>query len=305
MKNQPNKLLVFILGPTAVGKTALTLSLAQKFNSEILSADSRQFYRELEIGTAKPSSQELNTVKHHFINSLSITDDYNVSKFEKDALKCIGDQFDNGDITFVVGGSGLYLHSIWHGFDDNLPGRDEDLRKELNELYNNQGIQPLIERLEKLDPEATKSIDLNNSVRIVRAIEINMLSKKTLAEIKVNSMKKRPFDQLKIGLNLDREILYDRINQRVDKMIDKGLLKEVQNLLEYKDKNALKTVGYQELFRYFEDEISLDEAIEKIKVNSRRFAKRQMTWFRRYSDIEWFEPGQENEIEKRIKEKLA
>lgn len=304
MKSQPDKLLVYILGPTAVGKTDLAISLAKRFKSEILSADSRQFYKEMEIGTAKPKSSELSAVKHHFINSLSVSEDYNVSDFEKDALKKISDLLKKRKIVFMVGGSGLYLHSIWHGFDENLPGRDPILRAELNKSYENHGIEVLVEKLNHLDSEAIKSIDLKNPVRLVRAIEISTLSNKPLAEIKVNTLKERPFDQLKIGLNMDREKLYNRINLRVDQMLENGLIDEAQRLLKYKDKNALKTVGYQELFRYFDKEITLDEAIEKIKVNSRRYAKRQMSWFRRYNDIEWFEPEHGDAIENRIKEKL-
>ena len=200
----------------------------------------------------------------------------------------------------MTGGSGLYLHSIWHGFDSELPGADKEIREELNLLFANKGLEALKEKLNDLDPEALKSVDENNAVRIMRAIEIVTLAKKPMAQIQLNHSKKRPFNLIKIGLNEEREKLYAKINERVDQMIVDGLVNEAQNLLPFRDKNALKTVGYQELFRYFDGELTKEEAIEKIKVNSRRYAKRQLTWFNRYDDIKWFKNNQLEDVIKNL-----
>ncbi len=295
-----DKLLVYVVGPTAIGKTGLTIKLAEYYKSEILSADSRQFYREMNIGTAKPSEEELSRVIHHFINSHSIKEEYNVSEYENDALHIIDELFQKKDVVFVTGGSGLYLHSLWHGFSGDLPGQDEELRNRLNKLFEEHGIEALQDELNQIDPDALNSIDENNPVRIMRAIEIVHQSQKPLSEFKNAEAKERPFEQLIIGLEMDREMLYQRINDRVDQMINNGLEDEAKSLYKYKDKNALKTVGYQELFRYFAGEITVDEAIEKIKVNSRRYAKRQITWFKRYPEIEWFSYEDYKLIIKRI-----
>lgn len=291
-----NKLLVFVIGPTAVGKTSLSIKLAQHFGCEIISADSRQFYREMEIGTAKPSEKELKTVPHHFINSRSIDEDYNVYDFEKDVLDKTDELFRNHNIAIVVGGSGLYLHAIWFGIDKDIPASDPALRKELNELFEKDGIEILRKKLYELDPETYGIIDLQNHIRIIRAIEICLLSNQPYSSLKANKKFKRPFNMLKIGLNTDRSKLHNRINTRVDKMMSTGLIDEVKSLQDFRGNNALRTVGYQELFRYFDGELSLDEAVEKIKVNTRRYAKRQLTWYRRYDDIHWFESTDEEKI---------
>lgn len=290
------KLLVYITGPTAVGKTALSVELAQHFNSVILSADSRQFYRELNIGTAKPTIKERGKIDHLLIDFLSITDDFNVADFESLALSHIKRLFNQYDILFMVGGSGLYLHSIWHGLDNSLPGPDEELRKELDTGYKKNGLEYLINRLGEVDKEALKIVDLKNPVRLIRAIEISTKSDVPYSSAARGAIAERPFDQLILCLTMDREVLYNRINERVDVMMTEGLEQEARNLIAFKNKNALQTVGYQELFRYFEGEYSLEEAVEKIKINTRRFAKRQMTWFRRYNNIEYVESGDKKKI---------
>ena len=291
-----NKWALYILGPTAVGKTSFSIKLAKRLNTEIISADSRQFYRQMQIGTAKVTPKEQDGVTHHFINSLDVTDDYNVSTFENQALSTIQSIHSSNESAIIAGGSGLYLHSLWLGMDSELPGQNKDLRSELQRGLNQHGLDWLRQELVKLDEEAGNSVDLNNAVRMIRAIEILKTGYQPLSYYHQNKTKERPFKQLKIGLRLDRDELYERINERVDQMIKSGLIDEARGLLKYKDKNALKTVGYQELFRYFAGELSEDEAIEKIKVNSRRFAKRQLTWFRRYDDIHWFETGKDEEI---------
>lgn len=304
MNIQTAKLLVSIVGPTAVGKTAVAIKLAQTYNAEIISVDSRQFYREMNIGTAKPNVEELNAVPHHFINCLSVKDEFNVFDFERQALNTIEGLIGNNEVVIMAGGSGLYLHGIWNGFDENLPGADDSYRYELNEILNKRGIKPLQNKLLQHDPDTYNTIDLNNPVRLIRALEIIKLSDQLPSEIKTQKGANRSFQTLKIGLEMDRQDLYDRINRRVDNMVKNGLVEEAKTLLPFKDKNALKTVGYQELFRYFRGEISLEDAIDKIKVNSRRYAKRQMSWFRRYTDIEWFKPDEFEEIVRLINQRL-
>ena len=296
MNATKNKLLVFIIGPTAVGKTSLSISLAKHYDCEIISADSRQFYREMNIGTAKPNQEQLEAVPHHFINSKSIEEEYNVYDFEKDVLAKVDDLFKTHEITIVVGGSGLYQHAIWYGIDKDIPASNPELRKELNGIFEKEGIEVLRKKLYDLDPETYNNIDLQNPIRIIRAIEVCIVSNKSYSSLKVAKKADRPFKILKIGLNSDRSELHHRINSRVDEMMSTGLLEEAENLLLSRSKNALRTVGYRELFRYFDGELSLQEAVDKIKVNTRRYAKRQLTWYRRYEDICWFEAGDEEKI---------
>jgi tRNA dimethylallyltransferase len=290
------KLLVSIIGPTAVGKTACSIELAKHYKAEIVSADSRQIYKEMSIGTAKPSVSELSAVTHHFINRLSVEEDFNAFDFEKQAIDLILKLQKKHRVVFLTGGSGLYLHGIWFGFDE-LPGADKGYRSELKEILENQGIEALQTRLLNLDPTLHATIDLQNPARLIRALELNKLTNQLPSDIRTKTQVNRPFKILKIGLDLNRDDLYDRINKRVDKMIENGLIEEAEKLLPFKDKNALKTVGYQELFSYFRGDLTRAEAIEKIKVNSRRYAKRQMSWFRRYDDIHWYDP---DETEKMI-----
>ena len=283
--------LVVITGPTAVGKTALCVQVAKHFNTEIISCDSRQFYKELAIGTAKPSVEEMDGVKHHFIHSHSITEDFNVNDFEKEALTILDELFKTHPFVILTGGSGLYIDILCDGFDEEVPGSDKNIRLAIEQLYNKYGIEILQEKLKQLDPEFYKEIDLSNYKRLERAIEVCLLTDKKYSEIRKGNKQERPFNILKIGLERERTELFDRINQRVDIMMQQGLLEEAKAVVEYKNKNALKTVGYAELFDYFDGNCTLEEATEKIKVNSRKYAKRQMTWFNKNEAYTQFHPS--------------
>ena len=285
------KKLVVIAGPTASGKTSLSIKLALHYQSEILSADSRQFYRKMDIGTAKPSKEELEKVPHHFINSLGIDEKYNVGRFEEEALKKTSLLFNNYDILFLTGGSGLYIDALCKGIDD-LPETEISVREELNRLHKKEGIEALQKKLLETDPEYYSQTDLNNPHRLIRALEVSIMTGCKYSSLRKNSSKERDFITKKIGLLIDRAELYNRINVRVDAMIKNGLVKEVQALLPYRNENALQTVGYKEIIEFLDHKISLNEAIETIKQNTRNYAKRQMTWFRRDKEIHWFEPGE-------------
>ncbi len=286
MMDYKNKELIVIAGPTAVGKTSYAIELAKKYNTDILSADSRQFYRELQIGTAAPTKEELNAAPHHFIGNLSIHDYYNVSMYEQEALVLIDKLFQKHDKIIVVGGSGLYIDALCYGIDD-LPDADETLRNKIKQRFAKEGIEYLQKEVERLDPEFFKIVDQNNHKRLQRALEVCLATGKTYSSQRSNQRKSRPFKIRKLVLNMERELLYDRINKRVDIMMENGLLEEVKSLLPYRNLNALKTVGYTELFRYLDNEISLEQAVTDIKTNSRRYSKRQVTWFKRYDDFEW------------------
>lgn len=296
--------LLVVTGPTAVGKTKLCVELAEHFNCDIISADSRQFFKELSIGTAKPTPKETKSIIHHFINSHSIQDDYNVNDFEKDALALLSELFKKNNIVILTGGSGLYLDAICDGFDDNLPEGNYKIRKELEQLYNKYGIEILQEKLKQLDPDFYKEIDLSNLNRLYRALEVCILSKQPFSKLRSGKKQKRNFNIIKIGLNRDKEELYARINERVDLMMEQGLLSEVERVEKYRDKNALKTVGYREIFEYLDNKCDLAFAIEKIKVNSRRYAKKQLVWFNKKNDYTWFHPNQKNEIITHIEKQL-
>ena len=291
MTLKPN-ILVVITGPTAVGKTDLCVKMAQHFNTEIISADSRQFYKELAIGTAKPTSEEMNGVKHHFVNSHSITENYDVNLFEKEALAVLDQLFKKHQLVILTGGSGLYIDILCNGFDEAVPGSSPAIRAEIEQLYQKYGIEILQEKLQQLDPVYYHQVDLNNYNRLERAIEVCLLTGQKFSDIRKGKKQKRPFKILKIGLNRDKEELFSRINQRVDKMIAQGLLAEVESVLHHKEKNALKTVGYAEIFDFIDNKITLAEAIEKIKVNTRRYAKRQLGWFKKDEDYQWFHPDE-------------
>ncbi len=292
MDNPPdNKTLIVIAGPTAVGKTALAIRLAKHYQTEIVSADSRQYYREMAIGTAKPSDADLAEAKHHFVNSHSVTDSYNVGDFEADGLRVIDELFKTHDKVILAGGSGLYIKAICEGFDD-LPPFDEETRNELNKLFAEKGLSYLQEQLKAADPEYYDKVDLNNPQRIIRALEVMKTSGKPFSSYHTANVKQRPFKMVKIALNLPRELLYQRINLRVDTMIKDGLIDEVRGLLPYKGYNALNTVGYSELFDYFDGLTNLETAIDLIKQNTRRFAKRQLTWFNKDKAFTWFAPNQ-------------
>ena len=284
------KTLIVVGGPTAVGKTALGIRLATHFSTDIISADSRQFYRELEIGTAKPSKEELSKAKHFFINNLSIIDDYSVGDFEREVLEKLNELFKIHDTVIMVGGSGLFVRVISEGLDD-FPVIDENIRKQLNSELEEKGIEVLQERLKILDIESYNTMDIHNSQRVVRALEMCIGTGKPFSYFKNKPKPDRPFHVIPIGLNCEREVLYERINQRVDLMFEKGLLEEAKRSLAFRDTYALRTVGYQELFEFFDGEITLEEAVESIKRNTRRFAKRQITWFKKEKGIEWFDPA--------------
>jgi tRNA dimethylallyltransferase len=286
MTNYTNKELIVIAGPTAVGKTSYAIELAQKYQTEILSADSRQFYRELQIGTAAPSKEELAAAPHHFIGNLSIHDYYNVSIYEQEAMLLINKLFQKHDKLIVVGGSGLYIDALCYGIDE-LPDADESLRSEIKRRFTEEGIEYLQKEVERLDPEFYKVVDQNNHKRLQRALEVCLATGKTYSSQRTNKKKSRPFKIQKLVLNMERELLYERINKRVDLMMEAGLLDEVKSLLAFRELNALKTVGYTELFRYLDGDISLEQAVTDIKTNSRRYSKRQVTWFKRYDDFEW------------------
>ena len=280
-----NKRLIVISGATAIGKTALSIQLAQHFNSEIISADSRQFYKELKIGATPPSQEELIKVKHHFIQHLSVKDDYNVGLFEKDAIAVLYTLFKKTDTLIMAGGSGLYIDAVCNGLD-TFPEVDEKIKKELIAEYKNKGITFLQDELKKRDPVYFDIVDINNSQRLIRALAVIRESRKPFSSFRNKTSAKRDFKISHFSLEMEREKLYERINRRVDLMMEEELLKEVENLIPYKNKNALQTVGYKELFSYFDGEISLEEAINKIKQNTRRFAKRQISWFKREEGVQ-------------------
>lgn len=280
--------LISIVGPTAIGKTALSIKLAQYFNTEIISADSRQFYKEMNIGTAVPSVEELSAANHHFIQHKSIKESYTVGDFERDAISTIKEIHKNKPVAIMVGGSGLYVKAVTKGLDD-FPDVDPHIRTELNKQLEDNSLKHLQNQLKELDPNAYKNIAIDNPQRLIRALEICIGTGKPYSSFLTSPEKNRPFKTITIGLKAERQFIYDRINQRVDIMIENGLVEEAKALLPYKNLNALNTVGYKELFQYFEGNFSLDFAISEIKKNTRRFAKRQLTWFKRDNNIEWFD----------------
>jgi len=286
-----NKTLIVIAGPTAVGKTAAAIAVAQHYQTEIISADSRQFYKEMSIGTAKPSGSELAAVKHHFIDSHSIAESFSVGDFERAGLKVLNNIFSHHDVAVLVGGSGLFIKAICEGFDD-LPQADPSIRNQLNEELQQTGIEYLQQQLADVDPEYYGQVDIQNPQRLIRALEVYRSTGRPFSSFRLDQRRHRPFKVVKLGLNLPRPQLYVRINERVEQMIVHGLVEEVRSLLPYRNLNALNTVGYSELFEYFDGKISLADAIEKIKQNTRRFAKRQLTWFNRDAEITWYKPDE-------------
>jgi tRNA dimethylallyltransferase len=281
------KELIIILGPTAVGKTAYATELAGKLKTEIISADSRQFYRELEIGTAKPGRAELSRVKHHFINSLSIHDEYNVARYETEVIGLLHKRlFPRYDKVVMVGGSGLYIDAVCYGVDE-FPDVDPELRSRLKEAYRLQGVEFLREKVKQLDPAYFEEVDTDNPNRLMRAIEVSLQTGEPYSKQRRQEKKKREFTITKIGLELPRDLLFSRIEARVGEMVESGLIEEAKRFYPLRRLNALNTVGYKELFSFFNGEIDLDRAIEDIKTNTRRYAKRQLTWFKRGEDIEW------------------
>jgi len=289
-----SKTLLCIVGPTAIGKTALGIALATHYDTEILSADSRQFYKEMRIGTAVPSVAELTAVKHHFIQHKSIFENYTVGDFEREAIGLLEQLFKRKDVIIMVGGSGLYIDAVTKGLD-NFPKVDSTIRASLNTQFEEGGIKVLQEQLAELDPKQYQVIDQDNPQRLIRALEVCIGSGKPYSSFLKKAKKKRPFKTITIGISAERALIYERINSRVDIMMDSGLLKEVESLMPYKKLNALQTVGYKELFAFLDQQITLEEAVEEIKKNTRRFAKRQGTWFKRNQATQWISHDQEIE----------
>ncbi len=283
-----NNYLITVVGATAIGKTALSILLANHFNAEIISCDSRQFYKEMNIGTAVPSVEELTAAKHHFIQNRSIIEDYSVGDFERDALAKLEELFKNHNIVIMVGGSGLYANAVINGLD-YFPEVDPAIRIQLNNEIEKGNIEVLQQQLKALDEASYATIEIQNPHRLIRALEICIGTGKPYSTFKNKNKKQRNFHTIKVGLTAEREFMYNRINQRVDIMMQQGLLEEVEKLIPHKHLNALQTVGYRELFAYLEGEYSLEFAIEEIKKNTRRFAKRQVTWNKKDSEILWFD----------------
>lgn len=295
------KYLISIVGPTAIGKTALSIKLAQHFNTEIISADSRQFFKEMQIGTAAPTKEELSAVKHHFIHHKSIKDNYNVGAFEKDALKKLETLFKSYDVVIMVGGSGLYVDAVTKGLDD-FPKVDSKIRETLNEELQTKGLKHLQEQLKQQDLTTYNTIAIDNPQRVIRALEICLGTGKAYSSFLNKEKTNRPFKTITVGLTAEREMIYSRINKRVDIMMNIGLLNEVNTLIPYQKLNALNTVGYKELFKHLNGEWTLDFAISEIKKNTRRFAKRQLTWFKKNKATLWFDYlSDSNQIIKSIK----
>lgn len=291
MKN----ILLVLLGPTGVGKTALSLRLASMFQTSIISSDSRQFYREIPIGTAAPTREQLNQVPHYFVGTHSIFDSYNAGRFELDVIRLLNDLFRTNDTVVMVGGSMLYIDAVCNGIDD-LPSIPAEIRQLVQEKYQTEGLESIRLWLKNLDFDYYRQVDLMNPQRIMHAIEISLLMDKPYSSLRTRTAKKRPFRIIKIGLTRPRAELYARINQRVDEMMALGLEEEARSLLPYKELNALNTVGFKELFDYFEGKYSRQEAVEKIKQHSRNYAKKQLSWFNRDADIHWFHPDDEAQI---------
>lgn len=284
------KNLIVIAGPTASGKTALAIKLAKHYATEIVSCDSRQVFKELEIGTAKPSEQELAEAKHHFINSHSVHENFSAGDFEKQGLLLINTLFQQFDTLIMVGGSGLYVRALCHGLDD-FPTVDKSFREQLNQEYALYGLEVLQEELRIKDLEYYNSIDISNSQRVIRALELCRAIGKPISSFRTNQDNKRNFNILKFGVDIPRDVLYDRINKRVDAMIENGLEQEVRELLPIKHLNSLQTVGYKEFFDYFDGELTLSQTIEQIKKNTRNYAKRQITWFNKEPNLFWKTPN--------------
>ncbi|MGM0530288.1 MAG: tRNA (adenosine(37)-N6)-dimethylallyltransferase MiaA [Bacteroidota bacterium] len=295
--------LIVIIGPTAVGKTDLCITLAQNLNTGIISADSRQIYREMKIGTARPEDKALKMAKHYFIGTKSIHEYYTAGMFELEVLDLLHEHFKEKDAMIMTGGSGLYINAVCNGIDA-LPKADPEIREKLAKQYKEEGIEGIRYQLKLLDPESYHNIDLKNPKRILKALEVTLTTGKPYSSFLTRKKKSRPFNILKIGLKRDRNELYERINKRVDQMIEQGLIEEARELHPHKHLNPLNTVGYKELFDYFEGTISLEEAIRRIKRNTRRYAKRQLTWFARDKEIEWFDPGEKDKILHYIRNKL-
>ncbi|MCL1934723.1 MAG: tRNA (adenosine(37)-N6)-dimethylallyltransferase MiaA [Candidatus Azobacteroides sp.] len=293
------KTLVVLLGPTGVGKTELSLELAEFLDSPVISADSRQMYKELAIGTAAPTPEEQAKIKHYFIGTLQLTDYYSASRFEEDVISLLADLYQTHETILMSGGSMMYIDAVCKGIDE-IPTIDETLRADLKDLYQKEGIDPIRQRLKLLDPVFYKQVDLKNHKRVIHALEICLMTGKPYSSLRTDKAKQRPFRILKIGLQREREELYERINHRVDTMMQRGFLEEARSVYHLRHLNSLNTVGYKELFKYFSGEWSLDFAVEKIKQNTRIYSRKQMTWFKRDKEIHRFHPDRLEEIKDQI-----
>jgi len=301
------KTLIVIAGPTGVGKTDISIDIAKHFNTQIISADSRQIYEGLIVATAQPSAQQLTEVKHYMIGCKLVYEPYNAGKFEIEVIDILNTIFQNNQVALMVGGSGLYIDAVCNGIDD-LPKTDFDLRNQLIQQFENEGIESIRTMLKKLDPEYYNQVDLRNSKRILKALEVSLLTGKPYSSFRTQTHKKRDFMIIKIGFDRNREELYERINKRVEIMVDDGLVDEARkfwNDESARKLNALNTVGYKELFAHFSGQLSLLEAIERIQANSRKYARKQLTWFHRDKSIAWFHPNEKDSVIKYLNEKIA
>ena len=296
--------LIVLIGPTGVGKTELSLSIAEHFKTCIVSADSRQLYADLKIGTAAPTPDQLARVPHHFVGTLRLTDYYSAAQYEAEVMAKLEELFQQNDVVVLTGGSMMYVDAICKGIDD-IPTVDKETRELMIQRYEEEGLEKLCSELKLLDPEYYQIVDLKNPKRVIHALEICYTTGKTYTSFRTREIKKRPFRIIKIGLTREREELYNRINRRVDEMMEKGLLEEARSVAEYKHLNSLNTVGYKEIFKYIDGEWPLDFAIEKIKQNSRIYSRKQMTWFKRDTEISWFHPEKKEEIMNHIKNLLS
>ncbi len=301
--NTKKKTLLVLLGPTGVGKTELSLRLAERLKTDIISSDSRQLYMNLKIGTAAPTAAQLARVQHYFIGTLQLTDYYSAAQYETEVLELLSTLFLKKEIVILSGGSMMYIDAVCKGIDD-IPTVDNETRTLMLQRYESEGLDTLCSELKLLDPEYYKIVDLKNPKRVIHALEICYMTGKTYTSFRTRSIKERPFNIIKIGLNREREELYKRINERVDNMMQEGLLDEAKAVYPYKHLNPLNTVGYKELFKYLDGEWELTYAIEKIKQNSRIYSRKQMTWFKRDPEIMWFHPEQEKEILQFIENKV-
>lgn len=296
-----NKTLIVITGPTAVGKTDLCMEIAGRFDIPIINADSRQLFRELRIGTASPTPEQLAKVRHYFVGTLNIGDYYSASMYEQDVMTLLGQLFKTSDYALLSGGSMMYIDAVCNGIDD-IPTVDEKTRTLMKRRLAEEGLEKLVEELRRIDPEHYEVVDRQNPRRVVHALEICHMTGQTYTSFRKAEKKQRPFEIIKIGLNREREELYNRINRRVDSMMEQGLLKEAEEMLPYRQANALNTVGYKELFSYFDGIWELNEAVERIKGNTRRYARKQLTWFKRDQQMKWFHPDEQEQIMKYISE---
>ncbi len=291
--------LIVVTGPTAVGKTALTIEIAKHYGIPIINADSRQIYQELKIGTASPTAEQMQQVKHYFVGTKSITDYYNASMYEQEVVQLLEKLFVDSPVQLLSGGSMMYIDAVCNGIDD-IPTVRDDIRNEMKRRYQEEGLDALCEDLRRLDPEHYEVVDRQNHRRVIHALEICYQTGKTYTSFRTQKRKERPFRIVKIGLTRDRQELYDRINQRVDTMMSEGLLDEVRSVSAYRSTNALNTVGYKELFDYIDGRWPLEEAVERIKGNTRRYARKQLTWYKRDEQVTWFHPDQQDKILKFI-----